>query len=781
MTKRTFLAVGLAIMSIASLVAQNGLTGIWYSTWYVREGAYIWHSGHGSGSQQQFLADVNGDGKDDAVVYFSSMSSGSWYVALSNGDGFNNYSVWKTGFGSGSLSQMLADVNGDGKADAITYSSGGEWKVAYSSGSSFGTASTWKSGHGDGSKTRFAADVNGDGKADAIAFFDVSGFAGKWYVALSGGGTSCWQQGHGSGSKKQFVGDVNGDGKADAVVFFDNNDLAGNWYVALSSGSSFGGYSAWISGHGAGSTLQTLGDTNNDGKADAVIFISDGQWYTATSTGSKFNSYSKWKSEHGAGATATAIMVGNPIGGDSNAAITYQNGLWNVLPSSYSRPIFWNLWDAWDIKYLPYSQGKYQQYDSGDPATIQEHLKELSEAKIDYLLMDETNNLYVENGIIFNRAIAVAKEIKKWNENPANRPIRYAFAIGGIQFSGSPSTLENEAKEVWNNVINRDGTGGLDTYLMQDGKPLLVCYYGQESYRTAWEAVDHTWSDKFTIRWCNGVNNSTPDLYGWGIPNGSINSSFLMEVMPGWNNHLGQFVSRNGGSFYSTYCWNRVLSKLPEQVIINSYNEYAEETAVAKTSTSNLTGNSEKWGSADMYWNSTVDYVAQYKNKKNCGTPTVNFTVDKTQSDEPADFTFTNQTANGINYQWDFGDGAYSIEPNPVHHYAVEGKYTVTLRATGTGATAVNTKTDYITVGSTTRADKIIAENAVKLYLAGDLLCIDSDLDVKSVSIYDAQGRLIAEIAVADNVAPLGSLDSGMYIAVINAGADTIARKILKR
>ncbi len=772
--KKTLLLFGCALWMLP-LFAQNGLTGIWYSTWYIREGAHIWHTGHGSGSNRQFLADVNGDGKDDAVVYFSSMSSGSWYVALSNGDGFNGYSVWKTGFGSGSSAQMLADVDGDGKADAITYS-GGNWNVAYSTGSSFGSASSWKTGHGSGSKTQFAADVNGDGKADAIAFFDVNDFKGRWYVALSGGGTSCWHMGHGSGSKKQFVGDVNGDGKADAVAFFDATSLAGNWYVALSSGSSFGGYSTWITGHGAGSTLQTLGDTNNDGKADAVIYIADGaKWYTANSTGSKFNNYSQWKAGMAEG--ATNIWIGNPKGGSDNAAVGFANGVWTMLPTGKYEPFYYNLWDAWDIKYLPYHKGKYQQYDSGDPVAIREHLKEISEAKIDYLLMDETNNLYVNNGVIFNRAVAVAKEIKKWNEDPNNRPIRYAFACGGIQFSGDASLIEYEAKEVWNNVINREGTGGLDTYLMQDGKPLLVFYYGQESYREAWKKLDHTWSDKFTIRWCNGTNTDTPDLYGWGLPNGSVYSSFLMEVMPGWNNHRGWFVSRSGGSFYSNYCWNRVLSQMPQQVIINSYNEYKEETALAKANTANLTGDSEKWGSADMYWNSTVSYVKQYKDKKGCVTPTVNFTVDKTFSEVAADFKFTNQTKNGINYQWDFGDGTYSIEANPTHRYTSPGKYTVTLRATGTGNTASAVKTNYITIGTATELKEVVEDN-IMIRMQDGYLMIESVQGVEYVNLYDLQGRSVGKYAPKNNMVDVSTLPSGVYVTVIRTSLQEHTEKI---
>ena len=78
-----------------------------------------WITGHGAGSSNQFLADVNGDGKADSIVYFA--GDGSWYVALSNGSGFNGYTRWITGHGAGSSNQFLADVNGDGKADSIVY------------------------------------------------------------------------------------------------------------------------------------------------------------------------------------------------------------------------------------------------------------------------------------------------------------------------------------------------------------------------------------------------------------------------------------------------------------------------------------------------------------------------------------------------------------------------------------------------------------------------------------------------------------------------------------
>ncbi|MCC7244239.1 MAG: PKD domain-containing protein, partial [Saprospiraceae bacterium] len=47
-----------------------------------------------------------------------------------------------------------------------------------------------------------------------------------------------------------------------------------------------------------------------------------------------------------------------------------------------------------------------------------------------------------------------------------------------------------------------------------------------------------------------------------------------------------------------------------------------------------------------------------------------------------ADVNFTNTTVGATNYTWDFGDGTNSSAAQPVHTYATDGVYTVTLTAT---------------------------------------------------------------------------------------------------
>ncbi len=70
----------------------------------------------------------------------------------------------------------MADVDGDGSADAVGFGSNGVY-VALSSGSSFASAtSQWTSAFSNNggwrvdSHPRMAADVNGDGAADVLGF-----------------------------------------------------------------------------------------------------------------------------------------------------------------------------------------------------------------------------------------------------------------------------------------------------------------------------------------------------------------------------------------------------------------------------------------------------------------------------------------------------------------------------------------------------------------------------------------------------------------------------------
>ncbi len=70
----------------------------------------------------------------------------------------------------------------------------------------------------------------------------------------------------------------------------------------------------------------------------------------------------------------------------------------------------------------------------------------------------------------------------------------------------------------------------------------------------------------------------------------------------------------------------------------------------------------------------------------------------QTKVGEPVQFQHEPGGGRVTAYHWDFGDGKTSAEENPLHQYENDGVYTVTLKTTGPGGEAEETKQDMISV-----------------------------------------------------------------------------------
>jgi Ca2+-binding RTX toxin-like protein len=192
--------------------------------------------------------------------------------------------------------RTLADVNGDGMADIVGFSSAGVFESLATGGGQFATptfelaafgtnAGGWSS---DNTYPRALADVNGDHRADIVGF----GADGVSVSLATGGGDfaaptlelAAFGTNAGGWTSQDLyprtLADVNGDGKADIVGFG-----ADGVFVSLATGG----------GHFASPTLQlsafgpnaggwnsddlyprTLADVNGDNMADIVGFASSG-------------------------------------------------------------------------------------------------------------------------------------------------------------------------------------------------------------------------------------------------------------------------------------------------------------------------------------------------------------------------------------------------------------------------------------------------------------------------------------------------------------------------
>ncbi len=84
-------------------------------------------------------------------------------------------------------------------------------------------------------------------------------------------------------------------------------------------------------------------------------------------------------------------------------------------------------------------------------------------------------------------------------------------------------------------------------------------------------------------------------------------------------------------------------------------------------------------------------------------TPVADFNADPTSGNVPLTVQFNDLSENlPTSWSWDFGDGdtTNSTESNPIHTYIASGTYSVTLTATNSAGSGVESKTGYINVES---------------------------------------------------------------------------------
>jgi hypothetical protein len=208
--------------------------------------------------------DYDGDGKSDPAVYEE--ASGTWAVMLS---AYGYAIAWALGFGGPDAVPAPADYDGDGLADPAVFqqttpstNSGqaGAWSVMLS-GSGYGVARAVFGAAGD---QPVVADYDGDGKADP-ALYDAA--SGKWKVMLSGAGYAIAElAGFGGTNWQAVAGDYDGDRKADPATYCETN---GAWRFRL----SLSGYAeSSLAGFGGSGDTPAAADYDGDGRTDPAFY-----------------------------------------------------------------------------------------------------------------------------------------------------------------------------------------------------------------------------------------------------------------------------------------------------------------------------------------------------------------------------------------------------------------------------------------------------------------------------------------------------------------------------
>ena len=145
---------------------------------------------------------------------------------------------------------------------------------------------------------------------------------------------------------------------------------------------------------------------------------------------------------------------------------------------------------------------------------------------------------------------------------------------------------------------------------------------------------------------------------------------------------------------------------------------------------------------------------------------------------------FSNQSAGAISWEWDFGDGAESVEENPSHQYAAIGGYTVTLKATSDkGCVDVESKMIGIVTGTETSLGKttLLYPNPTHdgiLFLRRSISREPIEIDV-----FNVQGQLVSrKVMQSDETQSsldVSALANGVYQVQIRTKDEVLTRRIV--
>ncbi|MEN0003156.1 MAG: PKD domain-containing protein [Bacteroidota bacterium] len=156
--------------------------------------------------------------------------------------------------------------------------------------------------------------------------------------------------------------------------------------------------------------------------------------------------------------------------------------------------------------------------------------------------------------------------------------------------------------------------------------------------------------------------------------------------------------------------------------------------------------------------------------------PTPNFTFE---IDGPV-VSFTNLSENATAYTWNFGDGNFSNEVNPVHVYTAGGNYTVTLNAQSAFCGTSLNQDLQIMITSTTQT--ALSEVLVFPNPTSGVLWLENLAGVETIQLLDISGRPLQQVEVLQDKQQLDltNLSSGIYLVVLRSKQGNRLFKIKK-
>lgn len=605
--------------------------------------SWIINHGNETTNATAHLADINGDYLPDAVISYidaskpnrlyvnCALNSGSGFFGAGAGGTFQAPTIWKwmdQNFTESTVDKVfIKDFSNGGKADICVYcKTTGNFYVQTNTilKNSFTITPTVSSGT-----------------------IWVSGFAKKTSI--------------GQGNNDVLASDVDGDGYCDIV----NIEPRTTSYASTHAGIGiFGTIEKGAVWHKAINSHNKTFNTTPPPPAGYEPYFYEIANLRLNNQLDGYNHYDTLNQcfrrfDYGCG-TECIPLLGKPHGKSNSISVLFYpfDGKWRIV-NNWRLSSLENRWEAYEnsidegdasklrnannsnyancLNELPLNaNGIAETYSSMDENVLNFHIESLVNAGFDFVIIDATNNILVDEETILQGAIKLVQSIKNYNAIHTKK-LYYSFAIGGVNFgSGTGTTLDQNRNSIMKtelDIVNAFASGaglnrapftsippGLnESFLINNAtqKPLVVIYTWQQLWLD-WQSkpayTSYTdYKNILSFKHAQGANAQT-DSWGWFNPTkiagsdqnawvgstGNTNTMFVSPRKPYSikNQRSGDaagysFIGQSIQFFKNDYL--NSLSYRPDYVVVGCYNDYNEDNGFAPSNTEMCKLSDEKW------------------------------------------------------------------------------------------------------------------------------------------------------------------------------------------
>jgi len=204
---------------------------------------------------------------------------------------------------------------------------------------------------------------------------------------------------------------------------------------------------------------------------------------------------------------------------------------------------------------------------SADPQVMERQFRQMQECGIEFLVMDDTNCVWVDNSRIDGL-------IRTWfdfmDAKPAHERIPIAIAAGG-------ELNQHNRREAWLEAVEYlwQTYSGRPSYMRVGGKPVLHWYVEKDVWP---EWTDARWTIRRTNHFLWSARQPVDGGWGYGSDPQLPGIKECMSFWPGWD-LSPPGISREGGDLYRRQ-WIKVLKVQPRHILLSDWCGWCEGTAI---------------------------------------------------------------------------------------------------------------------------------------------------------------------------------------------------------